>query len=287
MNIDIFVPAIVTLLMMVAGTGVQIQQFVMVLRSPLVLICGTFAQVLLLPLCAVMLVTVMRPAPEFAAGLVLVAASPGGALSNFYCYLGRFNVSLSLMLTTCSNLASFATLPVLLAISLPTIVPGWDVDIPFGELMSRLAGLLFLPAAIGVAIRWLMPDLVTRYADLIRSSSLFLLLLLIGLITFDQWEVVREIYLDATILTVLFTAVAVVVGLLTGLILRMGASDRYVLSIEFAVRNVGAAALVASSTLNRPEFLAFGALFVVVQFPLITLLMKARITGETSAATDG
>jgi BASS family bile acid:Na+ symporter len=284
---DIFVPAIVILLMMVAGTGVQIQQFVMALRSPLVLIGGTFAQAVLLPLCAVMLVTVMRPAPELAAGFVLVAASPGGALSNFYCYLGRFNVPLSLMLTACSNLASFATLPVLLAISLPTIVPGWDVDIPLGELMSRLARFLLLPAVIGIAIRRLVPDLVTRCADLIRSSSLFLLLLLIGLIAFDQWEVVREIYLVATILTLLFTAAAVVVGLLTGFVLRMGASDRCVLSIEFAVRNVGAAALVASSTLNRPEFLAFGALFVVVQFPLITLLMKARTTREASATADG
>jgi len=287
MIIDVFVPAIVVLLMMVAGTSVQIQQFAMLLRSPLPLIGGTLAQALLLPLCAVMLVAVMRPTPELAAGLVLVAASPGGALSNFYCYLGRLNVSLSLMLTMCSNLASFVVLPALLAITLPTIVPGWDVDIPFGELMSRLVRFLLLPAAIGVTIRRFVPDLVTRYADLIRSSSLFLLLLLIGLIAFDQWEVVREIYLDATILTVLFTAVAVVVGLLTGFVLRMGASDRYVLSIEFAVRNVGAAALVASSTLNRPEFLAFGALFVVVQFPLITLLMKARTTGEASAASDG
>ncbi|MGB5276746.1 MAG: bile acid:sodium symporter [Gammaproteobacteria bacterium] len=287
MIIDIFVPAIVILLMMVAGTDVQIQQFVMILRSRLVLIGGTFAQALLLPLCAVTLVTVMRPAPELAAGLVLVAASPGGALSNFYCYLGRLNVSLSLMLTACSNLASFAVLPALLAISLPSIVPGWDVDIPFGELMSRLARFLLLPAAIGVTIRRLVPDLVTRYADLIRSSSLFLLLLLIGLITFDQWEVVREIYLDATIVTVLFTALAVVVGLLAGFVLRMGASDRYVLSIEFAVRNVGAAALVASSTLNRPEFLAFGALFVVVQFPLVMLLMKTRTKRGAPSATDG
>ena len=70
----------------------------------------------------------------------------------------------------------------LLAISLPSIVPGWAMDIPFGELMSRLARFLLLPAAIGVTIRRLVPDLVTRYADLIRSSSLLLLLLLIGLI---------------------------------------------------------------------------------------------------------
>ena len=76
----------------------------------------------------------------------------------------------------------FAVLPALLAISLPTIVPGWDVDIPLGELMSRLALFLLLPAGIGVAIRRFMPDLVTCPADLIRSSGLFLLLVLIGLI---------------------------------------------------------------------------------------------------------
>jgi BASS family bile acid:Na+ symporter len=74
----------------------------------------------------------MQPAaPELAADLVLVAASPGGALSNFYCHVGRPNVSLSLMLTACSHLASFAVLPALLVISLPTIVPGREVDIPF------------------------------------------------------------------------------------------------------------------------------------------------------------
>jgi hypothetical protein len=81
---------------------------------------------------------------------------------------------------------------------------------------------------------------------------------------------VRKIYLDATILTVLFTAVAVVVGA-CGFRPAHGCERR----------------LVASSTLNRPEFLAFGALFVVVHFPLITLPMKASTTGETSAATDG
>jgi predicted Na+-dependent transporter len=117
-----------------------------------------------------------------------------------------------LMLTACSNLVSCATRPVLLAISLPAIVPDWEVDIPFGELMSRLARFVLLPAAIGVPLRRLVPDLVTRYADLIRSSSLLLLLGLIKLIAIDQWELVRKIYLDATILVVLFTAIAMAAG---------------------------------------------------------------------------
>jgi hypothetical protein len=49
-----------------------------------------------------------------------------------------------------------------------------------------------------------------------------------------------------------------------------------VFSIEFAIRNLGAAVLVATATLGRPEFLAFGAVFVVIQFPLVLLLLKWR-----------
>ena len=58
----------------------------------------------------------------------------------------------------------------------------------------------------------------------------------------------------------------------SGFLLGLQAVDRYVFSVEFAVRNIGAAALVASSTLGHPEFVAFGALFVVFQFPMVVLL---------------
>jgi hypothetical protein len=46
-----------------------------------------------------------------------------------------------------------------------------------------------------------------------------------------------------------------------------------VFAIEFSVRNLAAAVLVAVSSLARPDFAAFGALFVIVQFPLIVALL--------------
>ena len=49
--------------------------------------------------------------------------------------------------------------------------------------------------------------------------------------------------------------------------------DRNVFVIEFAVRNVGIAAVVAATALGRPEFVIFGAIFVVIQFPLVMLLL--------------
>ena len=276
MTEDLLIPVIVVLLMVAAGTGVRVSQFRMVLRAPVVVLGGTMAQALLLPLVALVLIRLTAPAPELAAGLILVAASPGGALSNFYCYLGRLNVSLSVMLTTLSTLASFAVLPVVLTLSFPVIAGNGETAIPVGDMMARLVLFLLLPVGVGMLIRHFAPQQVERHATRMRGVGLVLLVVLIGLIVLDQWQTVTATYRAAVSLAVLFTLAAAVAGWLVGVLLGLGADDRYVFAIEFAIRNLGAAALVAVATLGRPEFLAFGALFVVVQFPLVLLLLRLR-----------
>ncbi|RLA45494.1 MAG: hypothetical protein DRR42_19305 [Gammaproteobacteria bacterium] len=46
-----------------------------------------------------------------------------------------------------------------------------------------------------------------------------------------------------------------------------------VFAVEYAVRNAAAAAVVAATALGRPEFVIFSALFVVIQFPMIMLML--------------
>lgn len=276
MTEHVLIPLIVLLLMVAAGTGVQARRFGMVLRAPAVLLGGTIAQAVLLPVVAVLLVRASAPAPELAAGLLLVAASPGGALSNFYCYLGRLNVSLSVMLTTLSTLVSFLVLPVVLLMALPMIGGDGAAAIPVGELMARLVLFLLLPVGAGMLIRHLAPEKVERSAARMRAAGLTLLVVLIGLIVLDQWQTVSATYRESVLLGVSFTLAAAVVGGIVGALLGLGSDERNVFAIEFAIRNLGAAALVAAGTLGRPEFLAFGAVFVVVQFPLVLLLLSLR-----------
>ncbi len=59
----------------------------------------------------------------------------------------------------------------------------------------------------------------------------------------------------------------------------MNRADRAVLAIEFGVRNVGIAALLAVTTFQQPEFAAFGALFILLQAPvlILALLLRGRI----------
>jgi BASS family bile acid:Na+ symporter len=273
MIVSIFIPAIVVLLMVVVGLGLRVNQFVSVVRSPAVLVGGTLSQILLLPLGALVIVFLTDPVPELAAGLLLVAACPGGALSNFYCHLGRLNVPLSVTLTALSSILSFAVLPLVLATIYPAVASTRELVVPVDELSRRLFLFLLLPIAVGMLLRNRVPTFVERYAPWERNLSLILLVLLLALIVFDQWEAVWRLRLDSAILTLVFTGVATSIGWGVGALAGLPAIDRYTFAMEFAVRNVGAAALVAASTLGRPEFVAFGALFVLYQFPMIALLL--------------
>ena len=88
-----------------------------------------------------------------------------------------------------------------------------------------------------------------------------------------SWETALRLSADAVVLAIFFTGFAALAGWMTGLMFRRELKDRLVFAIEFSVRNLGAAVLVAVSSLAQPDFAAFSALFAIFQFPLIVFLL--------------
>ncbi len=271
---SILIPAIVILLMVIVGTGLTPKHFATVIRSPLPLLGATLLQSLALPLAALIILVLIRPQPELAIGLLLMAAAPGGALSNYYCHLGGLNAALSVMLTAASSIAAFFLMPVVLAISFSLILERQEIAIAVPDLIIRLMLILLLPVGFGMLLRHRYNDTVKASASTIRTFSLILVVMLLALIIFDQWSTTRRILLDAVVLTATFTMLALLIGWFSARLLNMNTNDRYATTIEFAVRNAGIAAVVAASSLGRPEFAAFGALFVVFQFPIVLVLIN-------------
>jgi BASS family bile acid:Na+ symporter len=270
---NVLIPATLTSMMIIVGSGLRLEAFRSLLRSPLTLAGGTLSQVMLLPAGALVLIFLMRPSSELAAGLILVAACPGGAISNFYCHFARLNVALSVMLTAISSILSFVLLPLILAITFPAIALDRAVDVPVIALSLQLFLFVFVPIGLGMVFSFYFPQAVERYARLLRGIGLLLLLMLLTFILVAQWETVWQLSGDAAVLAIAFTAFAALTGWVTALVLGLELKDRTVFAIEFSVRNLAAAVLVAVSSLARPDFAAFGVLFIIVQFPLIVALL--------------
>jgi len=114
--VDIAIPVVVIMMMFVVGMELSLEDFRRVHGYPKPVLVGTAGQLIILPLIAVLLTLVLDPPRHIVAGMVLVAACPAGAISNFYVYLARANVALSVTLTAVTTILAFVTLPVLTAL---------------------------------------------------------------------------------------------------------------------------------------------------------------------------
>ncbi len=273
---DVLIPGLLFLLMAIVGTDLVAADLRAVTARPLIILGGTVAQIVLLPLVALGICGLWRLEPELAAGLVLIAACPGGALSNFYCLLARTNVALSVTLTAVSSLVSFAVLPLLLAAVLPLALPPGAVEVPIRQVMLQLVLFLLLPVVLGMSLRRVWPRAVESRARALRAAGMLLLGALVALVAYDQRGVIASILTDAIAAALLFTLAAGLTGWGVAVVLGLPRGERLVFLVEFAVRNIGVAVLIAAGSLDRPEFAAFGALFVTLQFPLMSLLSLRR-----------
>jgi BASS family bile acid:Na+ symporter len=271
MLLTYFVPALVFLMMTIVGTGLSVEQFKMITRNSATVLWSSLIGLLLLPAGALIIGNLLASGPEIVGALVLIAACPGGALSNYYCYLVKSNAALSVVLTGLSSLHAFITRPILLTLLLPHVLQTENLQLPFGLMIERLLFLLLLPILIGVFVRHRFPHFILRHTRSLRGLSILFLIALLVAVLFPQWHKAQAMIGDALMLGTVFTGYAMLVGWGVGFGLRLKDGEKMVLPLEYAIHNLGIAAIIAATCLGRPEFLTFAGLFVVLQFVLISL----------------
>jgi BASS family bile acid:Na+ symporter len=280
MTLESLLPIVVFLMMAIVGADISVTQMKASLRRRLALAGGTLGQLVLLPLLAVLVIWLLEPDPVLSVGLLLVAVSPGGVLSNYYCSLAHLNVAFSIALTTVSAVVALAAMPLLFAAVVPAALGVEAFGVPVGDMTTRLLLFLLLPVAVGMMLRHLFPAALARGRRMVRVFGFGLLAVFLALVFVDQRHAVAALFGEAVVLTLSFTLLALLAGWLSGRMLKLDGSDRAVLAIEFGVRNAGIAGLLAVTTLQQPEFVVFSAFFVLLQAPvlLVVVMLRRRIT---------
>ena len=99
------------LMMLGVALELKIDDFKRILRSPKAPLIGLAAQFLLLPAFTFLLVSIIQPFPSIALGMMLVAACPGGNLSNIITYLAEGNCAVSISMTAVSTIFAIFMTP--------------------------------------------------------------------------------------------------------------------------------------------------------------------------------
>lgn len=227
------------------GVALQLRlsHFVQVLKRPRALVAGVSSQFILLPLLTLLLVWLWNPHPSMALGMILVAACPGGNMSNFFSLMARGNIALSVGLTafattgaillTPLNFTLYAGLHPATADLLRTI----SVD-PL-DIVTTVVLLLGIPLATGMWFNQRFPNTTVRIIGPVKRLSLiFFSLFLIGAFAANYKEFLQYIHL-VFLLVLVHNAVAFTGGYLTATLARLPEADRRSITIETGIQNSG------------------------------------------------
>ncbi len=269
-SLQVATAAATFIIMTVVGLDLTGADFRRVLSRPAPAAAGMAGQWILLPL-AVWVVTLLLPLPpHIVAGMVILAGSPGGAISNYYAFLARADTALSVSLTALTGLASIITMPLIAKAGFALLL-GADAEVtaPFGVIVSRLLVGVLIPVSIGMLLRRRFPEWITGHMRGINWASIGALFILLALLLSDLGaSMTRD--LGVTVLAALiYTALGLLAGWTIGFLAKADGRERFTLMTEYACRNLAVTALIGVTVLDRPDFLVFGIAFFLAQIPLM------------------
>ncbi len=279
---DVVIPAVTFLLMFVVGHGLTLTQLGRSATDLRAVATATLGQLILLPALATIIVLVMKPPPSVTAGLVLVAASPGGTLSNFFSHLARANTALSVTLTAISCLVCIVTMPALVTAGFFFWLGDQpDFEVPTRLIAMQLLVLVGVPVFAGMAVRRWRPERAAARNRLLHRLSLATLVVLVAYVVADRLPSIVADLRILVVVAVVFTVLGMVGGAALAWVTGRPAADRLTYLIEFPCRNLALAMVVAVTALGRPDFLGFAAVLLLVQsLALLGLIAFLRRDGD-------
>jgi BASS family bile acid:Na+ symporter len=278
------------LAMLGMGATLGVQDFLDVFREPRAFALGMVAQLVAVPLVALAFFAVLPLDPGLAVGIALVAAVPGGSLSNVVTHLARGNTPLSISLTAACTLASLVTTPWLLAVLAP---PGLaaSVAMPVGRIAFEIAACLLVPLAAGMIIGAAFPRRRGSFSRWCIGTSLAVIgAMIVGAAGAGRIDAQAYGWIGPGLI-VAFAAAAQVAARLLSRASGLGPRDEVAVGIEVTIRNTNLGLLVKASVLPAAagvtDPVADGALFVVLLYggaALLVALPLIRFGRRTAGA---
>ena len=228
--------------------SLETRHFKEVARNPKGFWVGVMSQFILLPAITFLLIYFLRPHPGLALGMILVAACPGGNVSNFYSLVAGGNVALSVSLTGFATFFAVFLTPMNFEFW-GSILPETEkilhsINISFFAMAKTLVLILLIPLLLGIWFRRKFPSLTIRIEKYLRILSFLILAAFIAFALADNIEVFTEYIHYIVYLVLLHNGLALLTGFLTSKIARLNSKDVKTITIETGIQNSGLGLLI-------------------------------------------
>ena len=239
----LFMNVCLAIIMFSVSIAIKKSDFEEVFKNPRGILAGVSSQFLLFPLLTFLLVVLVKPQAGLALGLILVAACPGGNISNFFSLQAGGNVTLSICLTV------FAT--VLSPILTPFNFEFWGgqldylepilktISIDYFDLAKTVLLIMVFPLIIGIYVADKWPKFVEKIGKPLRILSVLILAGFIVVAFMKNWQYFVEYYQHIIYLVLIHNVLALALGLGYGRLITRKLNDSKTISIETGIQNAG------------------------------------------------
>lgn len=232
--------------------GIKTQHFKDVFLNPRLPIIGVLSQFVVLPLITFIFVLLASPfiTPSIAMGMILVAACPGGNISNFMSALAKGNVALSVTLTAIATIAAIVLTPlnfdlygglynkILSNTSNDLLKP---LEINPNKMFQAVFILLGIPLIAGMLFNHFFPKITEKINRPIRIVSIIVFFALVAILLSNNFENFMKHIKIILIIVFIHNALALLSGSFFARFWKIRGANRRTISIETGIQNSGLA----------------------------------------------
>lgn len=221
----------------------RVDDFIAVLRKPLAPLAGLIGQLLFLPAVTWAITMALKPQPSIALGMMVVAACPGGNISNLITHMARGNTALSVSMTGISSMLAVVTTPLNIlfwaSLNPATAALLRQVSIEPVSFLGSTVLILGVPMAAGMATVRYWPGLADRLRRPLQILSFLFLVVFIAGATLSNARYLTVFLQSALPFVVLHNLIAIGIGWGVARTLRLSDYDTRALTVEVSMHNSG------------------------------------------------
>ncbi|MGA1281784.1 MAG: bile acid:sodium symporter family protein [Pelagibacteraceae bacterium] len=259
-------PLCLAIIMFILGLGLTINDFLRVIKYPKNFLVGFICQVILLPIIAFILISLITLTPEIALGVMIIAAAPGGVTSNVLTKFANGDVALSVSLTAIVSLISIATVPFIVFHSANFLEIEILKEIAMSSIATKMFFVVTVPVLLGMIIRKLKQDLVIAYESLFQKISIILFLIVFTAIWVEEWGEIMSYIKTAGLISIILNMTMIIIGFYVAKFLVSGIAQRKSISLECGLQNGTLAVYVATQLFDQKVYLVPTAAYALIMF---------------------
>jgi bile acid:Na+ symporter, BASS family len=256
--INTLLSATLFLIMIGVGSSIELEELKKIFSKPKKIFFGLILQIVLFPIFALLIALISNLPPEYQIGIIILAACPGGTMSNFISYILKGDTALSIGLTSTNSLIILLTIPFYVSLASYIFLGNFiSIDLPIIKLVSQVLILLIIPVLIGTLFRKNKEKLTLKLQKPVKiiSTGLLVIFFLIKFLAGDASggeQIGIDIFLSILPWVLILNIGGLFMGYYFSKIFTSNKKTSTTIGIEIGLQNTVLALLITDVILLRP-----------------------------------